>query len=232
MDLLHQTRALIWSAGSSPKPTRSSGHFQPGTWSEQEWARGKEAEAMKWPKGLRKRKRPRGPKSSSPCLCLLECKLQHPRAALLRGTEMSIDTNGSEGLLGQLPGALLSTGSCMRHINSSAFSYNITTFTHPPRLHGCGQHQLHTKHVQTPHRPRDGALGGFVLWETADRFPWGIRLLLHLGAVVMNALGNPEQPSCASRSSFRTCVYLRAPGQELQPPTPPTAQPTLSTLKH
>lgn len=57
---------------------------------------------MKWPKGLRKRKRPRGPKSSSPCLCLLECKLQHPRAALLRGTAMSIDTNGSEGLLGQL----------------------------------------------------------------------------------------------------------------------------------
>lgn len=64
--------------------------------SEQEWARGKEAEARKWPKGLRKIKRPRGPKSSSPCLCLLECKLEHPRAALLQGT------NSSEGLLGQL----------------------------------------------------------------------------------------------------------------------------------
>lgn len=32
MNLLHQIRALIWSARSSPKPTRSSGHLQPGTW--------------------------------------------------------------------------------------------------------------------------------------------------------------------------------------------------------
>lgn len=80
---------------------------------------------------------------------------------------------------------------------------------------------------------------GTVLWvdlcfgEADDRFPWEIRLLLrHLGAVAMNALGNPEQPSCTSRGSFRNCVYLGASGQELQPPTLPTAQPTLGTLKY
>lgn len=57
MDLLHQTRALIWSERSSPKLTRSSWYCQPGTWRDSL----KERAGMGKRKGSRSKEVAKGP---------------------------------------------------------------------------------------------------------------------------------------------------------------------------